>query len=196
MKKYLLIVLGSMILSFGIYNIHYQCGIAEGGELGLELLLKHYFDISPATTSFIFDSIFFVVGIFVIKNNFAFKAIIGTISYSISYYVFEAFPPVIPNLSELPLIAALIGAVFVGVGAGIVVKLGGASGGDDSLALILSKMTKLPISICYFVFDFIIIILSLSYIPFNRLIYSFLTALLSSFIIGKMQRIKIYCKKK
>lgn len=189
MKKYLLIILGSMILSFGIYNIHYQCGISEGGELGLELLLKHFLNISPAITSFIFDLIFFVIGIFVIKNNFAFKALIGTISYSISYYIFEIFPPVIPNLNHNLFLAAIIGAIFVGVGAGLVVNLGGASGGDDSLALILSKTTKLPISICYFLFDLLIIILSLSYIPFNRLIYSFITALLSSLIIGKMQNI-------
>ena len=34
-----LILLGSAIASFGLYNIHQQCGITEGGVLGSVLLL-------------------------------------------------------------------------------------------------------------------------------------------------------------
>ena len=37
-----LIVLGSAIVSFGLYNIHQQSGITEGGVLGTVLLLHHW----------------------------------------------------------------------------------------------------------------------------------------------------------
>ncbi|MCE5196330.1 MAG: hypothetical protein LLG09_04275 [Negativicutes bacterium] len=33
-----LILLGAATTSFGIYNIHARCGIAEGGSVGLALL--------------------------------------------------------------------------------------------------------------------------------------------------------------
>lgn len=191
MKKYILIILGSLLLSFGIYNIHYQCGLSEGGELGLELLLKHFFNISPAITSFVFDLFFLILGTFIIKNKFAIKALLGTITYSISYYIFELFPPIFPDFSEKMLLGSVIGALFVGIGSGLVVKMGGASGGDDSLSMILSKISGLQIAACYFIFDFIIILLSLSYISFDKIIYSFITALLSSIIIGIVQKIKI-----
>ena len=37
-----LIVLGAAIASFGLYNIHQQSGITEGGVLGTVLLLHHW----------------------------------------------------------------------------------------------------------------------------------------------------------
>lgn len=190
-KELLFVTLGATILSFGVYNIHYQSGIAEGGELGLELLLKHFFAISPALTAFLFDLVFFIIGVFVMGNKYAFKAVLGTFVYSATYFLFEQFPPVLPNLSALPALACIIGAIFVGIGAGLVVKMGGSSGGDDTLALLLNKLTKLPIGACYFVFDFIIIVISLSYVSLENSIFSFITAALSSIIIGLIQKLKI-----
>ena len=39
---------GSFILAFGLYNIHSQSGVTEGGVLGLILLLDHWFGLSPS----------------------------------------------------------------------------------------------------------------------------------------------------
>lgn len=181
-------MLGSLIISFGIYNFHYQCGITEGGELGVELLLKHFFNISPAITALVFDIIFFILGVYVLGNKFFKKAIVGTISYSIFYYIWELFPPVIMDLSNYKIIACIVGALFVGLGSGLAVKYGGSCGGDDSLALVLAKITKLPVAICYFLFDFIIIMVSISYIGSLAIIYSFITAFLSSLIIGLVNK--------
>ena len=43
-----MIVLGSAILAFGLYNVHSISGVTEGGVLGLTLLLEHWFGISPS----------------------------------------------------------------------------------------------------------------------------------------------------
>ena len=49
----LILLLGSVIQAFGIYNIHALSNVTEGGVLGLTLLLKYWFEISAAfiTTS-------------------------------------------------------------------------------------------------------------------------------------------------
>ena len=44
-----LIVLGAMICTFGIHNIHQQTGITEGGVMGLMLLVEHWLGVSPAS---------------------------------------------------------------------------------------------------------------------------------------------------
>lgn len=194
MKKfvnYIFIILGATILAFGIYNVHYQSSIAEGGELGLELLLKHFFNISPSITGFTFDFVLLIIGIIFLKNKFALKAMLGTCTYAVMYHIFEMFPPVLPSMIDKPLLACLIGSVFVGIGSGLVVKMGGASGGDDTLALLINKLTKFSIGTCYFLFDFLIILISLSYIDISKIIYSFITAILSSFIIDRIQKIKL-----
>jgi uncharacterized membrane-anchored protein YitT (DUF2179 family) len=81
-------------------------------------------------------------------------------------------------------VATIIGGILVGIGGGLVVKSCGACGGDDTLALILSKITKCNISISYFILDLIVIIMSLSYLSGINVFYSLLTAAISSFIIG------------
>lgn len=49
-KQYCLLLLGAAILSFGLYNIHSQSSITEGGILGMTLFLKHWLGISPGIT--------------------------------------------------------------------------------------------------------------------------------------------------
>ena len=87
----------------------------------------------------------------------------------------------------LPLLAALVGALFIGVGVGLGVRMGGASGGDDALAMSLSHVTHIKIQWIYLLSDFAVLVLSLSYIPLNRMVYSILTVLLSGQIIGFVQ---------
>lgn len=46
--------------------------------------------------------------------------------FSLIYAIVEQFPPLWPQLAQMPLVASLLGAVFVGVGAGLCVRAGGA----------------------------------------------------------------------
>lgn len=189
-KKYsylLYILLGAFILAFGMYNIHSRTVITEGGIWGLELLINHWFGISPAATAPFLDGICYFMGFFFLGKKFILKSAVGTLGFSAFYALLELFPPLLPDLSELPLAAAILGAVFVGVGAGIVVRQGGACAGDDALALSISKKLHCKISTAYLSTDITVLLLSLSYIPFSKIFYSLITVLLSGYIIEKIQ---------
>ena len=88
----------------------------------------------------------------------------------------------------MPLLASVLGAIFVGLGAGLCVRAGGATGGDDALAMSLSRLTRQPIERIYLASDLLVLALSASYIPLKRLGYSLLTVLLSGQLIGLVQR--------
>ena len=147
-KNYLTIMLGAAILAFGIYNVHRQAGITEGGVLGMTLLLDRWFGISPAVGELVMDIICYAVGYKVLGGAFARYSLVATCSFALSYGVYEMFPPLLPDLSAHPLVAAVLGAVFVGVGVGLAVRVGGACGGDDALAMVLAKKLRWPISGC------------------------------------------------
>jgi uncharacterized membrane-anchored protein YitT (DUF2179 family) len=87
----------------------------------------------------------------------------------------------------MPIKGALLGAIFIGIGAGLCVRAGGATCGDDALAMSLTYVTKIPIQWIYLVSDLTVLLLSLSYIPFRRIVWSLLTVILSGQIIGLMQ---------
>ena len=67
--------------------------------------------------------------------------------------------------------------------------MGGATSGDDALAMSLSRLLRLPIQRIYLASDLIVLALSLSYIPLRRIGYSLLTVILSGQIIGWIQKI-------
>ena len=74
---------------------------------------------------------------------------------------------------------------------GLVVREGGASGGDDALALIISKVSGCRIAKAYLITDLTVLLLSLSYIPWQRIAYSLVTVTLSSFLIDKIQNFRV-----
>ena len=192
-KKYFYLVyilLGAFILAFGMYNIHSRTIITEGGIWGIELLLDHWFGLSPAVTAPFLDGTCYLLGVVLLGKEFILKSLVGTLGYSAFYAVLEQFPPLLPDLNSVPLAAAVIGAIFVGIGAGIVVRQGGACAGDDALALAISQKLKCKISTAYLSTDMTVLLLSLSYIPFRQIFYSLITVLLSGWIIEKVQNFK------
>lgn len=188
-KHYALLMLGASILSFGLFNIHSQSGITEGGVLGMTLLLHHWFNISPSISGLILDFTCYFIGWRILGNKFLKNAVFASCCFSLSYRLWEKMGYVIPDLSSHQLAAAVVGALFVGIGVGIVVKEGGASGGDDALSLVISKLANCRISRAYLATDLTVLCLSLTYIPFGKIAYSLVTVILSSFIIDKIQNI-------
>lgn len=184
---YGLILLGSAILSFGLYNIHERTGVTEGGVLGLTLLLQHWFGITPSVTSPILDIACYVLAFKFLGSSFARYAVTASLSFALFHTIWEQFPPLLPDLTAFPMAAAILGGLFVGLGVGLVVRIGGACGGDDALALTISHVSKWPIARCYLLTDLTVLALSLSYISLSRIAYSLVTVTLSSFLIGWVQ---------
>jgi len=180
-------VLASGFQAFGIYNIHAVADVTEGGVLGATLLLHHWLGISPAISSFVLNTACFLLGLKVLGKTFIAYSFLAALGYSTGYFICEQFPPLWPGIAEYPLAAALLGALFIGIGAGLTVRAGGATTGDDALAMSLSHITKIPIQNIYLISDLTVLILSLSYIPLRKIAYSLLTVILSGQIIGLIQ---------
>lgn len=188
--KIIILLLGSAILSFGLYNVHSFAGVTEGGVLGLTLLLHYWFKISPAISGFIMNAACYILGAKILGKKFILYSAISGGAFSVFYAIFEQFDPLWPQLVEYPLLASVVGALFVGIGVGLCVRVGGAPGGDDALSMSISKITGKDIQWIYLISDLIVLALSLSYIPIRRIAYSLLTVILSGQIIGYVQKIK------
>ena len=184
----LLSILGGGVLAFGLYNIHSLSGVTEGGALGLTLLLNHWCGTSPAWSGLFINFCCYAYGLRTLGKSFLIWSAIGGGSFSAFYAIFERFPRIWPELAGHPLLAAVIGAVFVGVGCGLCVRSGGAPTGDDALAMGLSKGLKLPIERVYLLTDLTVLGLSLTYLPASRIACSLLSVMLSGKLIGMIQR--------
>lgn len=187
-RRFATIALGCGILTFGMHNIHQVVGITEGGVLGGILLLNHWFGIDASIASPILDAVCYTVGFFVLGAGFLGWSAVSSVLLALFYALWESLPHLFPDLSAFPLLASIAGGVFVGVGAGLVVRCNASAGGDDALALSIHKVFGLKLSRCYLFTDLSVLLLSLSYIPLSKIVFSLITVFISSplidFVVG------------
>ena len=195
-KKVCIVLLGSAVQAFGLYNIHAVSGVTEGGILGLTLLLWQWFEISPAISSIIINGLCYLFGFFVLGRGFILYSAAAGLGFSVIYGILELRPPLFPAIASMPLAAAVLGALFIGIGVGLCVRVGAAPGGDDALAMSVNKLTGLKLKWFYLISDSIVLALSLSYIPLRRIMWSLLTVVLSGQIIDIIAQMKMPTQKK
>ena len=191
----LLLMLGCAIQAFGLYHVHSFSRVTEGGVRGATLLLQHHFNISPSVTSFVINALCYLFGWRMLGRRFLVYSLISCAGFSLFYALFEGIgyvlpPPVYQCLQNYPWTAAVVGAIFIGVGAGLCVRVGGAPSGDDALAMSLSHVTGLGIQWIYLASDLLVLGLSVTYLPWERLFWSLVSVILSGQIIGWVQKIR------
>lgn len=187
----LLALVGAAIQAVGVCNIHAYSGVTEGGVLGMTLLLHYWLHLSPAISSLALNAACYWLGWRTLGREFILYSVLAGGGFSLFYALCEPFAPLWPELVQSPLACAVLGAVFVGVGAGICVRAGGAPGGDDALAMSVCRLTRWDIQWVYLASDLLVLGLSASYIPWQKLWYSLLTVILSGQIIGVIQKIEV-----
>lgn len=181
-KQLLILMFGSFILAFSYYHINFQNGLSEGGFVGLALLGKYLLNWSPALSMLVLDVLVMIVAIFFRGWKFIANTLFASVLFSAFYELFEQFSPLTMDLTgNLPL-AALLSGLLTGVGAGLVLRAGGASGGDDILALMLSEWSGIKIGTMFILMDAVVLILSLFYLPFKETMFTIMAVL----IAGKM----------
>lgn len=191
-KTILAILIGTAISSFGLINIHRRVHITEGGVLGMILLLNYWFHVPTSILSPVLDAICYLAGYRYFGKVFLLRSAVATCSLAGFLRLWENMPYLLPDLTEHPLAAAVFGACFIGVGVGLIVRQGASSGGDDALAMMISSITHCRISRAYLVTDITVLLLSLSYIPFQRIAYSLITVTISSLILEKVQTVRLH----
>ena len=134
------------------------------------------------------NALCYLMGWKLLGKEFIAYSIVAGGGFSLFYAIVEQFPPLWPQLAEHPLLAAVLGALFVGCGVGLSVRAGGAPGGDDALAMSISALTHWNIQWAYLISDLVVLALSATYMDLGRLGCSLLTVVLSGQMIGLIQR--------
>lgn len=185
------IVAGTAIASFGLHNIHQRADITEGGVLGMLLLLNHWFGIPAAAASPVLDLICYGIAFRMLGQDFLKRSALSSVCMSGWFFLWEHLPYLLPDLSGQPFMAAVAGAACIGTGVGLVVRAGASSGGDDALAMAISKACRCRIALAYLATDLSVLLLSLSYLPFRQIFYSLITVTLSSTLLDLVKSVRI-----
>ncbi len=186
-KNTLFILLGSCIYSFGIVHFNMQNNLAEGGFTGITLLLYFLFHWDPSYVNLILNIPLFFIGWKILGRNSLIYTIIGTIAVSVFLWIFQRYQIYMPLKEDMTL-AALFAGVSIGVGLGIIFRFGGTTGGVDIIARLVHKYIGWSMGKTMFIFDAVVITLSLIfYLDYHEAMYTLVLVFISARVIDFMQ---------
>ena len=152
-KEYGLITIGIALAVAGLNLFLVPGKIAAGGVSGIATILYHLFQVPLGVSIAVLNIPLFIFGFRSLGKAFVFKTLYGVALYT-------ALAELIPILepSDDLFIGAVFGGVLVGIGIGLVIRMGGTSGGTDMAAKILDERLKnFSVAALLFALDFVII---------------------------------------
>ncbi|QIW57635.1 DUF2179 domain-containing protein [Lactococcus raffinolactis] len=184
--NFLMIALGTAIYAFGFVNFNMVNHLAEGGVSGITLIFHALFKINPAYTQILLNIPLFILGVKIFGKRGMIYTIHGTVCLSVFIWLFQRMSMSI-DLAHDTLIAALLAGIFAGIGGGIVFRFGGTTGGGDIIGRYFEQKKGFALGQTLFVFDILVLTLSLSYIDIQHMMYTVIASFVFSQVVAVVQ---------
>ena len=184
--NFLMIALGTATYAFGFVNFNMVNHLAEGGVSGITLIFHALFKINPAYTQILLNIPLFILGVKIFGKRGMIYTIHGTVCLSIFIWLFQRMSMSI-DLAHDTLIAALLAGIFAGIGGGIVFRFGGTTGGGDIIGRYFEQKKGFALGQTLFVFDILVLTLSLSYIDIQHMMYTVIASFVFSQVVAVVQ---------
>ena len=184
-EKVLIMILGNAVLALGTAAFVVPNGLISGGVTGIGLILEHFFGLPVDVGVFVGDAVLFLLGAAVMGKAFAATIILSTIVYPTFFSLFGKIP-FLTSLTDDKLMAAIYAGLLMGAGIGLVIKVGGSTGGMDIPPIILRKLFGLSIPVMIYVGDTALLLIQAIYSSTEQVLYGILVVLLSSIVMDKV----------
>lgn len=157
-RTFLFITLGSLLYSIALNFFFVTNKLAQGGVTGISLLLHYLFNTPIGIVIILINIPIFILGYIKLGKGFLLYSAYGMLSVSILIDVTSAWK--IAPLNNV-ILAPLYGGVIGGIGVGLILRVGGTTGGVDIIARVLqTKFRSLEMGKLIAIIDFTIIGLS------------------------------------
>ena len=134
---------------------------------------------------FVINAVLFILGTFVLGKKFALTTIISTIVYPVFLSIVQAIPG-IDTLTDNIMLATIYAGALLGIGIGLVVRVGASTGGTDILALVLNKWFHVSIAVMMYVVDFIVLGFQVLFSNSEQILYGILALVLTTLVMNRV----------
>lgn len=180
------VLFGNLLLAFCVSGFIIPHGLVMGGATGVGLTINHYLPyIDLSTIIFILNSFLFILGAWQLGRKFALNTIISTIMYPVFLRFCNSIPQ-LKSLTDNTLLATIYAGILLGIGIGIVIRVGASTGGTDILALVINKLTHSPVAICMYAVDFAVIAFQMFFSSTEQVLYGVLVLIITTLVLNKV----------
>ena len=158
-KEFLMMTLGTSLVSIGVYFFKFPNNFSMGGVSGLSVLLGGLFEstwLTPSTFNTIINTLFLVLGFIFLNKGFGLKTVYCSLLYAGLIQLFEAVVPLSGPLTTNKMLEAFFAIILPALGSGILFNLNSSTGGTDIAAMILKKYTGMDVGRALLMSDIII----------------------------------------
>ncbi|MCF2679615.1 YitT family protein [Faecalicatena contorta] len=179
------VLIGNIILAFTVAAFMVPHGIIMGGATGIGLTISHYVPIALSSIVFVVNGVLFLLGAFTLGKKFIVTTIMSTFLYPAFLSVMQAIPG-IENLTDNIMLAMIYGGGLLGLGVGIIVRVGSSTGGTDILALVFNKWFHVSVAVLMYIVDFIVLGAQAMFSDAEQIMYGILTLILETFVLNRV----------
>ncbi|NLZ82074.1 MAG: YitT family protein [Clostridiales bacterium] len=138
-KKYLIILVGAILMALAINLIFEPMELVTGGVSGLAIVIKYLTStlieggVPLWLSNILFNIPLFIIAIWLMGKDYIVPVLAGTVFLTLALYVI----PVIDLQLEDKLLGSLFGGALTGVGIGLIFSVSASTGGTDLLAMLI-----------------------------------------------------------
>ena len=182
LRRFLLIVIGTLIVAIGYVVFQVPFNIAAGGVSGIGIIVNHFTGFSVAAFYLLVNLPLFILGFFALGGwRFLVNTVIAVLLFTAAIEAIQIYLPLFVGTNAIttdPLLSAIFAGLIGGVGEGLVFAAGATIGGTSIVGRILQFRTGIPLSQLYLWVDGGIVVLAGIIFGWESALYAMLTLLL------------------
>ncbi len=172
LRDVLYLTVGAGVLALGMVGFLIPAQLAAGGVSGLALVLNHYTGWPIGLMVAAFNVPLFVLGWRQLGGpRFAWRTVYTVLVFSAAIDGFTWLWGT-PTLTDDPMLQVLYGGVVTGIGAGLIYRGKGTSGGTDILARILAHRWGIPMAQSYLAADALVLMAAGATFGWEKALYA------------------------
>lgn len=185
-KEFLLMSLGTALVSIGVYFFKFPNHFSMGGVSGLAILLGEVIKVpwlTPGMFNSIINTLFLFLGFAFLNKGFGLHTVYCSLLYSGLIQVFEWLCPLTRPLTDQLILELFFAVLLPALGSGILFNLNASTGGTDIAAKILQKFSGLDVGMALLCTDVLIAAAALFIFDITAGLCSLLGLVLKSILV-------------
>ena len=178
-------VSGNIICAFALGCFALPFNMVVSGMSGVGRMVNYYTGLSVSVVVAACNIVLFLIGWAMLGHKFAASVAIGTFVYPTFLGIFQSIDA-LQHLVDDPLLAAICAGVLNGVGLGLVIRVGGSTGGTDIPAIILNRKLGWKVAPILYISDVVVFLIQLPVTSTNGVILGLVFALIYSIVMNKL----------
>ncbi|MBR1985545.1 MAG: YitT family protein [Mogibacterium sp.] len=178
-------VLGNAICAFSVTCFALPYNMVVSGVSGIGRIINILTGLSVSSAVAVLNIALFIIGAAVLGKRFAATIALGTFAFPFFMGIFEQMTA-LHHLVNEPMLAAICAGVLDGVGLGLVMRLGGSTGGIDVPAMIMNRKLGWKLATVMSGMDIAIFLLQIPVTAAEGIILGILYALVYGVVMDRM----------